>query len=708
MSLLFPGYQYDIFISYRHKDNKYDGWVTTFVENLRRELESTFKDEVSIYFDENPNDGLHANHDVDDSLRDKIRTLIFIPVLSRTYCDENSFAWNKEFLAFRDFALSEPLGLKIKLANANVSSRVLPIRLHDLDPEDVQLFEKEIGSFLRPIDFIFKSSGVNRPLEPNDDRKENQNHTYYRDQINKVAMAVKEIVTAIRQTSMPPARTVAAKAPATEPVRATRKYLAPVIIIVLLSLAGYAAMSLFSAKETEFLPAPISHIDPSIAVLPFTNMSNDKEQEYFSDGLSEEVLTVLAKIPDMKVISRTSAFSFKGKHEDIRTIGEKLGVAYLLEGSVRKAADKIRITAQLIKASDGSHLWSETFDRSIDDVFKVQDEIAKAVAAALKVRLLGNQAIPRQSNPEVYNLWMQSRYYSRKGTTDGRKKGFEFARLAVSTDSTDARAWAQLSYCYWDNANLYTDLHDVNKTYEMALKAAVQAISLDKNLPDGYMAKARVSNILWDINEAVNYGQKAMDLDSSSETLSFMGEQLGCIGEYAKAKVLLNKAISIDPLYPTSYNFLAMLLEVEGNISLSIEISKKSVELQSQGGLHRQVMAEILNNNPKGALNLVPRIEDDYWKSYFLVLALESNGQHKESLTEFNKFQKEYKEVGPFQIAEIYSWYGEYNKTFEWLELAFKHRDPGLLEIKISPLMNPLLKDPRYAAVLKRLNLPMR
>ena len=177
MPSLIPGYEYDIFISYRHKDNKYDGWVTTFVENLRRELESTFKDEISIYFDENPHDGLHENHDVDDSLRDKVRALIFIPVLSRTYCDENSFAWRKEFLAFRDFVLTDPLGFKIKLANANVTSRVLPIRIHDLDPEDVQLFEKETRSVLRPIDFIFKSSGVNRPLEPHDDRKENQNHT---------------------------------------------------------------------------------------------------------------------------------------------------------------------------------------------------------------------------------------------------------------------------------------------------------------------------------------------------------------------------------------------------------------------------------------------------------------------------------------------------------------------------------------------------
>ena len=710
MPSLVPGYEYDIFISYRHKDNKYDGWVTTFVENLRRELESTFKDEIFIYFDENAHDGLQANHDVDDSLRDKVRVLIFLPVLSRTYCDENSFAWRKEFLGFRDFVLTDPLGLKVKLANANVTSRVLPIRIHDLDSEDVQLFEKEVKSVLRPIDFIFKSSGVNRPLEPHDDRKENQNHIYYRDQINKVAMAVKEIMMAVRQSSLQGATSEVINKVASTPVRDSRKrYAIPLLIIALLALIGYGAMSVLGSKKGETnIEDVAADIDRSIAVLPFANMSADKEQEYFSDGLSEEVLNVLSKVPDMKVISRTSAFSFKGKNEDIRAIGEKLGVAYLLEGSVRKAADKIRITAQLVKASDGSHLWSETFDRGMDDVFKVQDEIASAVVAALKLKLLGsNQGAPRESNPEVYNLWMQSRYYVRKFTSEGRKKGFEFAQLAVNKDSTDARAWAQLSDCYRQNSNLYTDHEDVNKTLKMALKAAEKAISLDTNLADGHMAKATVLNDIWEISEALKYGQKALDLDSSSNTLTFMAHQLLCLGDFTKAKILSNKAISRDPLYATAYSYLSLAFMQEGNYRLAIETSKKAIELQSDAGMHRLVESELLDNNPKAALQLVPRIEDEYWKEYFLIVALWGDDQHQASQAELRKFEKKYKEVGPCQIAEIYSWYGEYNKTFEWLEQAFKYRDPGLLQIKFAPFMKPLWKDPRYQAVLKRLNLPV-
>jgi hypothetical protein len=209
MSSLISGYEYDIFISYRHRDNlpshgyggqaNIDGWVTQFVNDLRGELKSTFKDDVSIYFDENPTDGLQETHDVDDSLRDKIKCLVFIPIVSRTYCDIHSFAWKNEFLAFRDFASSDPFGLKIKLPNGNVGNRILPIRIHDLDQDDIKLFEKEIGGTMRPLDFIFRSAGVNRPLAHEDERKENQNHTLYRDQINKVAMSVREIITALKQ-----------------------------------------------------------------------------------------------------------------------------------------------------------------------------------------------------------------------------------------------------------------------------------------------------------------------------------------------------------------------------------------------------------------------------------------------------------------------------------------------------------------------------
>jgi dienelactone hydrolase len=199
MSSIIEGYNYDIFISYRQKDNKYDGWVTEFVDNLKRELEATFKDEVSVYFDINPRDGLLETHDVDASLKDKLKSLVFIPIISRTYCDPKSFAWDHELKAFIDQASSDQFGLKVKLPNGNVASRVLPVRIHDLDIKDLKLCELVLGGFLRSIDFVYKETGVNRQLRAKDDDViKNPNQILYRDQINKVALAVKDIIENIK------------------------------------------------------------------------------------------------------------------------------------------------------------------------------------------------------------------------------------------------------------------------------------------------------------------------------------------------------------------------------------------------------------------------------------------------------------------------------------------------------------------------------
>jgi hypothetical protein len=195
MASLIPDYNYDIFISYRQKDNKYDGWVTEFVDNLKKELESTFKEEVSVYFDINPSDGLLETHDVDASLKEKLKCLILIPIISRTYCDPNAFAWEYEFKAFIAQALKDQFGLKVKLSKGNVGNRILPIRIHDLDSADIRLCELALGSVLRSVDFIYKASGVNRSLRSKDDDIiKNPNQILYRDQINKVAMAIKDII----------------------------------------------------------------------------------------------------------------------------------------------------------------------------------------------------------------------------------------------------------------------------------------------------------------------------------------------------------------------------------------------------------------------------------------------------------------------------------------------------------------------------------
>ncbi|MBE0653956.1 MAG: hypothetical protein IH594_09170, partial [Bacteroidales bacterium] len=222
MASIISGYQYDIFISYRQKDNKGDRWVSEFVNNLKGELESTFKEEISVYFDINTHDGLLETHNVDKSLEGKLKCLIFIPILSQTYCDPNSYAWQYEFLAFNKLAKEDSFGREIRLRSGNVASRILPIRIHDLEQEDLKLFEKETGSVLRAMDFVFKTSaGVNRPLKVNEDhQQDNLNKVFYADQINKVGHDIKEIILGLKTE---PAQAVIEKSSHRKPLEEVKK-----------------------------------------------------------------------------------------------------------------------------------------------------------------------------------------------------------------------------------------------------------------------------------------------------------------------------------------------------------------------------------------------------------------------------------------------------------------------------------------------------
>lgn len=276
MPSLIQGFEYDIFISYRQKDNKYDGWVTEFVTNLKKELEATFKDDVSIYFDANPHDGLLETHNVNKSLEGKLRSLIFIPIISQTYCDPKSFAWQHEFLAFNEMASNDKFGRSVKLSNGNVAERILPIRIHDLDAEDINLYESTTNAVLRPVDFIYRLPGVNRQLRAKDDEQiKNANQILYRDQINKVAHAIKDIINGLKNFQSPESQPTVEKitpAPvliphdgsakiteeATVKERMKRKLVYFAIPVLLLAVVGYFQIPWWLNKQyakNELLPA---------------------------------------------------------------------------------------------------------------------------------------------------------------------------------------------------------------------------------------------------------------------------------------------------------------------------------------------------------------------------------------------------------------------------------------------------------------------
>jgi adenylate cyclase len=513
MHSIIKGYSCDIFISYRQKDNRYDGWVTTFFNNLKGEIESTFKEEINIYFDANPPEALLETHDVNASLDNKLKSLIFIPIISRTYCDPRSYAWKNEFLKFIEIAEMDQFGLKVPLPDGDFSSRILPVRIHDLDQEDIDLCESVIEGFPRGIDFIYKERGVNKPLNPDDDERKNLNKTKYRIQVNKTAIALKEIILGIRAIS---------DKSVSEPAE---KYVASDI----------------SAVQKR-----------SIAVLPFINMSPDKDQDYFCDGIAEEIINALVHIESFKVIARTSAFAFKGQQVDIREIGRILDVETILEGSIRKDGNRLRITAQLVKVSDGSHIWSERYDCFMKDLFTIQDEIAMSILNSLKVKLLGEKKTiitkRHPENLEAYNLYLKGTYCWQMMTLEGYRKASEYFEQALEKDSNYALAYVGFATVKIAST-AYGDVPP-NEALPKAIEYIDRALKIDNTLDGAYSALGVINTFYyWNWNEAERNFKHALQLNPNSSLIHiYYSFLLTTTGRHEEAIAEAKRAQQLDPL----------------------------------------------------------------------------------------------------------------------------------------------------------------
>jgi TolB-like protein len=565
MPSLLPSYEYDIFISYRHNDNRSgasagsgQGWVTEFVNALQEELAATIKEPLNIYFDKNPHDGLLETHSVDKSLEGKLKCLIFIPIISQTYCDPKSFAWQHEFCAFNRLAKEDQFGRDIKLSNGNVASRILPVKIHDLDADDKTLLEKELGGVLRAVEFIYKEPGVNRPLKSNDNKADNLNKTDYRNQVNKVANAIKETISALRNPASTSASSTQNIAPSTQPGSSRWKVIGALLFLALAATVGY-----YFYGQRATINQPI--LDKSIAVLPFVNMSNDPEQEYFSDGLTEEIIDRLTKIPDLRVISRTSVMEYKKSDKRIPEIAKELGVAFILEGSVRRSGDNLRITVQLIKAGNDEHIWSETLDKPMSEIFQMQRDIATQLASYFKITLTQSESGRLDEIPtkfiSAYDYYLQARELSSKRSAEN-DKAIKLLKQALSVDPHFMEAMAILSNRYTQTGN---QLHEKENWQDSALNYARKALAL---APESPRANHAMGFVLWgppeNLSSAKFYFRKANGLSPNSSyglrPLSniYLGEGL-IDSSYFFAKRLCQ----VDPI-PSSYSILSSIFSSIG------------------------------------------------------------------------------------------------------------------------------------------------
>jgi TolB-like protein/Flp pilus assembly protein TadD len=450
-------------------------------------------------------------------------------------------------------------------------------------------------------------------------------------------------------------------------------------------------------------------VTQSIAVLPFVNLSSDKDQEYFSDGLAEELLNGLSRIPDLRVTGRTSSFQFRGKTEDSRAIGQKLNVAMLLEGSVRSQGSRLRITAQLIKAADGFQVWSEVYDREKNDILAVQEEIARAVTGALKVTLLGGVPVhPRASkNPEAYNAYLQAQYFSHMRSKEGMREAAAYYEEATRLDPGFALAWTMLGTVRANQAGK-ADL-PLDEGYRVARESVGRALAIDPNLG---MAHAVLGWIRltydWDWPGAEASLKRALALEPGNDAVIENYASLNkTLGRFDEAVALLQRAIGIEPLNADNYYNLAITLNRAGRPEEAATAARKALQISPDyAAAHVALATDYLAlSRPEDALREVQNETDPAWRLIGFPLVYHALGKEKEAGAALADLVAKLPKDAAYQIAEAYAFRGETDAAFQWLDRAFSQRDGGLTEIKGDPLLKSLEHDPRYTEILKKMRL---
>jgi serine/threonine protein kinase/TolB-like protein/Tfp pilus assembly protein PilF len=450
---------------------------------------------------------------------------------------------------------------------------------------------------------------------------------------------------------------------------------------------------------------PVS--DKSIAVLPFLDLSEQKDQEYFADGLSEELIDLLAQIQGLQVIARTSSFYFKRRPAPVSEIAATLGVAHVLEGSVRRSGESVRVTAQLIRADTGVHLWSQTYNWNGKDLFEVQDEIAAAVVGALRVKLLPAQQVLdpyRSDNTEAYNQYLQGREFGRRGNLADIQRANAAYRRATTLDPGYAAAYVGLSFNETALANYAQD----PAGFLRARDAAEKAISLAPQFADGYRARAGFRLETLNFAGARADGEKALELaPGDSRVQSLYGVGLAAFGRIPEAIVAMNKSIELDPLNSYAWANLGLFLTVNRDYATARRALERALALSPEDYATHMALGQL--DMLQGRL---PEADAEFRKQgneagarMGDAMVQHARGHERESQQALRELIAKHAKDMAYQVGDVYAWRGERGQAFEWLERAYQQRDSGLNGVAYDPLLIGLHDDPRYDALLKRLQL---
>jgi TolB-like protein/Flp pilus assembly protein TadD len=496
---------------------------------------------------------------------------------------------------------------------------------------------------------------------------------------------------------------------------ASRKWIAGLLAIVAVAVVvlGYNYMA--TEQLLRSTPAIAATTANSIAVLPLKNESGDASQQYFSDGISEDLITALSQIPGLKVIGRHSSFQFRDSKDDSKTIGTKLGVAHVLEGSVRQAGDVVRVSAELIDTSDGSTQWSERYDRPYKGLFALQDEITRAVAGALRTKLLpGEYAAAQSERPpsgslEAYNALLRGRFYSARNTETDLRKAIESYAQATQLDPRYGVAWSELAETWTIVSSGFLEGAQAQQAYAEARTAADRALTLSPELAAAHRARGFLLHNDLDWRGAEAEYRRAMELaPNDSETRFLLGNQMATLGELKTAIELTRQALVTEPLRAHWYNYLAVYLSGLNRLDEAEQMVRRAIELQPGAAWYHQTrtIIEVLRGNAQAALAAAQQEPPGAWQDVALALARQIGGDQSAADATLRTLIEKDAGLSAYQIAEVYALRNDAKATFEWLERALSNRDPGISFLLHDPFILRYKDDPRFAAFCRKVGLP--
>ncbi len=635
---------------------------------------------IEVWFDQSE---LRGGDVWDQSIRKHIKTCaLFLPVISQTTHDRREGYFRLEWKLAID---------RSHLMDANLAF-LLPVVIDDTRDDDERVPER-----FREVQWTRLPGGKTQPT--------------FVERVQRLMSG--DASSALRTASSGTLPSGRRSATSWSPKRAL-----PVAVAfgVLAATTAYFAIH----KTWTSKPAALTHLTPpaatSIAVLPLANESGEAGQQYFSDGISEDLITALSQFPGLKVIGRTSAFQFRDSKEDSRSIGAKLGVAHLLEGSVRRSGEIVRVSAELIDAADGTTQWSERYDRPYKDLFALQDEITRAVAGALKTKLLPAEHAAAQSeqpasgNLEAYNALLQGRFYAPRGTEGDDRKAIEFFAQATRLDPRYALAWSELSKAWIALNGDFLEGAAAQEAYAKAREAADRALALSPDLAAAHNARGDVLQLVdFDWHGAEAEYRRALELSPNDARAKFnLGSALASFGEMDQAIELTRQALVTEPLRAWGYKALATYLLGLHRLDEAERAINKAVELQPASEPYRSwlTVIEIQRGNAPAALEAAQQEPPGIFRDMSLAFARQIGGDRSAADAALRTLIEKQANNDAYQIAEVYALRNDARATFEWLDRAWNNRDPGIQYLLFDPFILRYKDDPRFAAFCRKVGLP--